>query len=554
MSGGTATFDDLVTAATVGVDRKPLPIAAGSSAGEGDQAAALLDAAALQTVARRAGYRPPHGVTVPEAPGETAQVFSIRAARALREACDWKPGRGPDLDNTPQAGLLTDLLDAAARAGYAASPLLLPGLLDAAARRTTLRPAVAAVLGPHGRWLGAQRPDWRPVAELAELTTRADTATGRPDHSPAAVWRTGMSAPRRAYLARLRETDPDAARELLADGWAKETGADRGEFIAVLDHGLSMADEVFLEAALDDRASAVRAAARRMLTRLPGSAFGQRASERAGTVLRAERGGRAIRLVAALPGAPDAGALRDGVTVSPPSPSIGAGAWLLTQVIARAPLDDWTARFGLSPADIASLPVADDLRADVHAGWRIAAVRQRNAEWARALLQADTPDAGGNRPPAAWPPDRELAALLPAEQRAARAAALLASAPLSAVHPPGWVSEAMPLVAEISDWPTPWPRALSDAVLAAVARAAMAGRLRGVAGMLLAAAGRGLPATGPVDYAAALTRLADQYSHSAPPLRAAAATITARRVFLTEIGTGRDAATGVAEEDQGRPD
>jgi hypothetical protein len=550
VSDEAATFDDLVTAATVGVDRKPLPAAAGSGAGDGDQAAALLDAAAVQTVARRAGYRPPHGVTVPEAPGETASVFSIRAARALREACDWKPGRGPDLDNTLQAGLLTDLLTAAARAGYAASPLLLPGLLDAAARRTALRPAVAAVLGARGRWLGAQRPDWRPVAELAELTTRAGTATGTEDRSPAA-WRTGMSAQRRAYLARLRETDPDTARELLGDGWAKETGADRGEFIAVLDHGLSMADEAFLEAALDDRASAVRAAARRMLARLPGSAFGRRASERADAVLRAERGGRAIRLVATLPGVPDAGALRDGVTVSPPSPSIGVGAWLLTQVIARAPLDVWTARFGLSPADIVSLPVADGLRADVHAGWRIAAVRQRNAEWARALLQADAPGAGGNRPHAAWPPDRELAALLPAEQRAARAASLLASAPLSAVHPPGWVSEAMPLAAEIADWPPPWPQVLSDAALAAVARAAMAGKLRGVAGMLLAAAGRGLPATGPVDYAAALTRLADQYSHSAPPLRAAAATITARRVFLTEIGLGT--ATGAAAGGPERP-
>jgi hypothetical protein len=507
VKGDTATFDDLVTAATVGVSRKPLPDAVLSGTGETDQADALLDAAALRTVARRAGYQPPRGVIAPEAPAETTPTFSVRAAGALRKACDWKPGHGLDLDNQSQSGLLTDLLTAAARAGYVASPLLLPGLLDAAARRTALRPVVAAVLGARGRWLAGQRPDWRPVAEHAAPAV-AEAGPGEQK-----AWRTGVSARRRTYLTRLRQADPDAARDLLADGWATETGVDRAEFIAVLDDGLSLADADFLEAALDDRASTVRNTARRMLARLPGSAFGQRASERADAVLGVEQRGRHSVLAAAPPrDAPDAAATRDGITGRPPVPSIGAGAWQLTEIVAATPLGHWTARFGMTPYEIASLPVTGDLRADAHAGWRLAAVSQRNAGWAYALLEADGPGAGGNRPHAAWPPDHELAALLPPEQRAARAAALLAG------------------------YPSPWPRILAVAGLTAVARAASAGRLRGAAGMLAAAAGRGLPATGPVDYAAALTRMADEYSHSAPPLRAAAATIAARRVFLAEIG------------------
>src|ERR1700728_2871262 len=60
------SFSDLVTAATVGVSRKPLPITGldGPAAvhvevlDAGDPAASLLDAAALLTVAQRAGYRP----------------------------------------------------------------------------------------------------------------------------------------------------------------------------------------------------------------------------------------------------------------------------------------------------------------------------------------------------------------------------------------------------------------------------------------------------------------------------------------------------------------
>ena len=69
----SASFDDLVTAATVGVSRRPfavtdLPGPAAPHAGTldpSDPAAALLDAAALLTVAQRAGFRPTHGAVGP---------------------------------------------------------------------------------------------------------------------------------------------------------------------------------------------------------------------------------------------------------------------------------------------------------------------------------------------------------------------------------------------------------------------------------------------------------------------------------------------------------
>lgn len=161
----TGSFDELVTAATVGVSRKPLPDRVSSS---GDPATALLDEAARQTVARRAGYQPPRGVSVPPPPaaGGSAPAFSARAARVLREACGWRDGRFP-LDGR----LLPDLLRAAAGAGYTAYPTLLPPLLNAAARRKALRKPVAAVLGPRGRWLAGHRPDWRAALESAGGTT-----------------------------------------------------------------------------------------------------------------------------------------------------------------------------------------------------------------------------------------------------------------------------------------------------------------------------------------------------------------------------------------------
>ena len=178
----TASFDDLVTAATVGLSRKPLavtdldgPSAAHARALDaGDPAAALLDAAALMTIAQRAGFRPEQGIAgSPPSPADAAPELSPRAERALRRL------GGAHLAPGFAAGdkeLLADLLAAAAAAGYVASPPLLPDLLDAAVRTVALRPAVTDMLGPRGRWLAAYRSDWQRVVAAAPTQTTATVA------------------------------------------------------------------------------------------------------------------------------------------------------------------------------------------------------------------------------------------------------------------------------------------------------------------------------------------------------------------------------------------
>ena len=426
--------------------------------------------------------------------------------------------------------LLAGLLTAASEAGYLAPAPLLPDLLDAAVRTAALRPAVAAVLGERGRWLAGHRPDWQRVADEAPQSPTgppAGQAAGNPE-----LWRTGSRAARHAYLASLRDHDPAAARELLAAGWAREIGAERPTLLGVLARGLSPDDEEFAEAALDDRVEAVRATARRLLARLPESDFNRRVAERAAAAL-GLAGDGPRRLVPVLPSPGDVGdaAIRDGLSPRPPSPSIGAAAWLLTQVIAAAPLAGWTRRFRLSPQEIVALPVEQDLGIAVRAGWRLAAVRQADAEWATALLDAGDPDDGGGRPPAAWPDGAWLAAVLPPQQRAARAAARLARVNLA-----GRPAEVSAVMSEIAGHPDPWPGVLADAVLAVLARAATQAVLPRLARGLLAAAGRGLPAAGARDYAAELARLAEAYPQTwSPLLRSAAETIALRRAFLEEI-------------------
>jgi hypothetical protein len=181
------TFEDLVTAATIGLARRPLRIGALGAPAAGhadaldtdDPATALLDAAALLDAGRRAGVQPVRGVTCP-APAESdgAPELSARAARVLRHVASF------------DTETLSDLLFAAAAAGYRAPAPLLPMLLDSAARAKALRPAIAAVLGARGRWLAAQRPEWRHISGIAE-------SDGAPpaDHEPVAVLPAELGAP-----------------------------------------------------------------------------------------------------------------------------------------------------------------------------------------------------------------------------------------------------------------------------------------------------------------------------------------------------------------------
>ncbi|HWG03061.1 MAG TPA: hypothetical protein VG164_14580, partial [Trebonia sp.] len=95
---------------------------------------------------------------------------------------------------------------------------------------------------------------------------------------------------------------------------------------------------------------------------------------------------------------------------------------------------------------------------------------------------------------------------------------------------------ASPLIGEISAWPGPWPEVLADAVLAALARSASLTNLPTGTRQLVSAAARGLPATGPRDYAGWLIRFAD--THPQPwsaALRSAATTIIHRRAFLEDL-------------------
>jgi hypothetical protein len=388
-------WEELVTAALLGTERRTPP-----ACPPGQEAPlALLDAAALETVRRRAGLLPGRAARLPEPAAEDPRPpLPTPAARRLAMLLADRPGVGgggrrgtsPDLME-----LLPQWLATANSRGFAAPPELLPALLDAARGRTDLRSAALTFAGARATWLARLNPDWRFALRAAPgggaaLPRPEDTAKVRQ------LWQEGLFAERVALLSAVRAREPAAARELLATTWATERAEDRLMFLDSLRTGLTADDEPFLEHALTDRSRNVRATAAELLSALPGSALAARMAVRAGACVAVDRTADTPTLTIEAPHECDASMERDGVVPKPPA-GRGERSWWFGQLVESAPLGTWPARLGgRTPRELVALPVADDWQSELHAAWCRAAVRQRDAEWARALLGAPAaPEAGG---------------------------------------------------------------------------------------------------------------------------------------------------------------
>ncbi|MFF6875619.1 DUF5691 domain-containing protein [Streptomyces sp. NPDC012474] len=411
---GADTWERLVTTALLGTDRRTPP---GTAPGP-DAPLALLDAAAVETVRRRAGLRPARAAERPQAaPEDTRPALPPAAARRLAMLLADRPGpsgggrRGTAPDLTE---LLPQWLAVANAGGFAPPPQVLPALLDAARGRTDLRPAALEFAGPRALWLARLNPDWR-FALRATPGGGAALPHLEDDDRIRQLWEEGLFAERVALLSALRSRDPAAARDLLATTWVTERAEDRLMFLDSLRDGLGPDDEPFLEQALADRSRNVRATAAELLSALPGSGLAARMAVRAEACVAIDHTQSARPLGTGAPGeaargitqtaptiaveAPhecDPGMERDGVLAKAPA-GRGERSWWLGQLVEAAPLGTWSRRLGgRTPREIVALPVADGWQGELHAAWCRAAVRQRDAAWSRALLgEPSAPDAGG---------------------------------------------------------------------------------------------------------------------------------------------------------------
>lgn len=189
-SAPEGSWEELVTVALLGTDRRTPP-----GCGPGQEAPmALLDAAAVETLRRRAGMRPAPAAARPEpsAP-DPRRPLPPAAAQRLTQLLTDRPGTGgggrrgtaPDLME-----LLPQWLTLANAHGFAPPPQALPALLDAARGRTDLRPAALTFAGPRALWLARLNPDWR----FALRSTPGGGTALRTPQSPSAYNSSGRKA------------------------------------------------------------------------------------------------------------------------------------------------------------------------------------------------------------------------------------------------------------------------------------------------------------------------------------------------------------------------
>ena len=362
-------FDDVVRAAALGARNRPLteaslsaPVAAVLSGADG--AERVLEAAAAHAAAAR--------TAIPAAPA-TALNLPARPAPVIDPGLADILTRIMALDH-PQDEFIVRVLRLVRRRGLRLPPPLLDRVASALSGDD--RDEVVAVMDERDRAVFALDERW--AARIRRFAQR--NAPPGP-----ARWEDGDAQERADHLARLRRTDPDAARALLADGaWLRARAPEREQILNALAIGLGPADEQILEERLDDRAEAVRGRAAELLSRLPSSALIARAealAERHVVVTR-----RALRAPAVeLHGIEMTDALaRDRYPAKAHRTS--ASLARLEEVIARIPTWRWPDLVGISAAELARARVrCDGQKADLIAPLVRAAVAWRDGELAAAL-------------------------------------------------------------------------------------------------------------------------------------------------------------------------
>lgn len=395
---------------------------------------------------QRAGHLA--GAAAPAQPAAPPEKLPPCPATAAAMLARLLPGR-PDLR------LVGEWLILLRATGGRLPARMLPDLLALATRHPALRPAVSAVQGERGRWLAAFDPDWR-WAQAAPQPEEWRT-----------LWDTGTPGERRAALALWRQHDPAAARAALAESWTSEAPEQRADLLQRLQVGLGPDDEVFLDAALDDRRKEVRNAARQLLVRLPSSALVGRMRARIEPLLAIKRpllGRTSIEVT--LPDTLDKDWLRDGVGASPQY-GLGEKSGWLADLLAAVDPRLWNARFDLAPADLLQAAERSEFDQALVRGWAAAPL---DAGWTEALLGfwMTTGDALRNQ----YPNDFfDVFAQLPPHEVHAILGRLLANRRGSNEHEQRLV---MLLVHAANRSATGWPAALSraavDRLLAELAR------------------------------------------------------------------------------------
>lgn len=194
----------------------------------------------------------------------------------------------------------------------------------------------------------------------------------------------------RAYLCGLREVDPAAALSIIESVWDVSEANARRHYLDTIGIRLSMADEPFLEAALDNRSKRVTAMAVYLLSLLPESRLAQRATRVAlihVDYMIHKRPNTPDQLLVTLPTTYDPAWKRDAIAEKAAFPVINYPFFWLTQMISRVPPHTWTRRWGKIPPQIIRAAFSNETYGEgLVTAFINATVRHSDPDWAESLL------------------------------------------------------------------------------------------------------------------------------------------------------------------------
>lgn len=335
--------------------------------------------------------------------------------------------------NQEHPELLPEFLQAVNRAGFRAPEEQLPHLLEQGAKVPRLRPFIYPLLGEFGRHLASLNPAW-------------EYATVEFDNWPTlrAHWQQLELNGRRALLAYLRLHAPAIGRQLLESTWKRDADATRRDLIRSLEQGLSAEDEPFLERALDDRDVTVRRKAAELLASLPGSRLCQRMIVN-GAAMLLWTPLLKTQINVRFPEVIVDSLVRDGVNrPAAAEPTPNERTRMLIQIVGAIPLTHWSETWKAKPSEIVHAVQTSKWPRTLTTALATAALRQRNVEWAIALLEQDSYSDRTARLIAILPPDHCFAEV---QRRVADKEQTMAAN--------------MPLIRFLRHWPHPWDLATS---------------------------------------------------------------------------------------------
>lgn len=139
-------------------------------------------------------------------------------------------------------------------------PEFLPELLNNCLSDRELWQDIQPLLGNRATWLIRHHPEWQYLMPQ-----------GNPDR-----WPDAAHGERQQILGSLRNRQPEKALPLLETIWENLPYKKKLDFLAILEEGLDLPDETFLETAREDRRKEVRQRAADLLARIPESELTRR--------------------------------------------------------------------------------------------------------------------------------------------------------------------------------------------------------------------------------------------------------------------------------------